>query len=1525
MSWLSGNLSRGFQNLSGQLSTMTKDILTEVANEEHSDPMTELKIARNQIQELELKQQAFQDECISLKKRCDELTMQKQAVDIKADMLLAESRRTIEEKDNELRRLRADQQQTFVSNSNNENTWTDLLEEDDQPKISEFIKYERIIKELKDENVHLRNETANLRKTLKSNQFAKDSRRREEDVIAVEQVYAEQIATCREQYEQTIAKLKKRIQELEDWNDQAESVEFRKNLEVQKDVDDVDKELLSQELEQANEKLSWYSDQLKQQQTPQFDLNELQINYDSLKNDHDQLNIKLIQMNDELQRSQIKIRNYEIQLQRIDEYEETITTLQQELDDTRQKYAKKQQRKTQDKQQQTEIDNKEQEDQADLLSEERERCEQLSSDYEGICRLLEETRSELNERNEALEYMNKLSRQNEDYEKKYSDLLQLKNNLQERSTSPFMSDHLDNTEEMILREKQLIENLNSVQDDKNMLELTIESLNEQIKMLKEEAQQPRETILVKHEENDDQLKFELGLREMLERQLIQSNEDIQSLQNENEQQQSSLSDLQELVREKDKQIQNFEQQIQTLNSTIPPPSPTNRARSPSPQTFERLLDFEAQTLANEEKLKQFQLVYDQIVEQLPSEFSDIIFDHHDELSSSLADKFLNLFEKWFTYVQQQMDTMSITHQELENLKQILSEKNDDLEKLQFDLDLREKKLFGLQQQHPLFPPSHDNELDTLTLDHIEDDDELRAEQELRKILEQQQHRQSVPLALRSQSVTSSTYVSSTPGEKQQLIAQNELLTSILSEKDRELIQYQQQEKLNIENLKQIEVLQKQLKQYDLERELKQIELHDIRNIFDEKLRENSSLKKEKLYFIERLTELEREKQEQPLTVLPLQGTSPNAEGTNQNDQNEDMTKEALQAMAKLVCEREQEIQQLKQQTPRIEQHDQQNEYMQLKSEYDQLIEFSKRQHEESLLYYSEYNRFVQLYNDVNTKYSQLQVDYQQVQSLLTQKQEAYLLTQNELTSYQNLLYHEKKNTEDYEQLKKIVQEKNIYIQTLIEQEQRLQLKLNEYETELKLFEQMNFDMKTNESVLYEKIDQLTHQNNLDLLQTECKRLTYERDQAMIEMKKYQLEIEQLRYTLNQYDEREKRYAQENERLRSHLLTIEESYTIEGVQSEEREQTLRTQMLTLDEQVKQQTEIINQLNSTCESSKQTLANELGKLKYEYSKLEAQNTTLNNQLIYQTKCTNNLQTVLEQFQRDRDQYINENLKRYHDALREQTTIATTLTKENSEIRSKLAEYDEALGAAKRLTEQMEKKDQLISALRQEIQNKEILLKQFEQQLKDINISNVTRVEKHLVKNILLSYFHTPPNKRQEVIPLLGALVGFTQDEYQKAVEQTMHGQMSSGANGWLGGWFSGGSEANTARTRTQSATPSYDPNKSFTELLIQYVDQQSGTDSIRAKFNTEDYMSMHSNKTNASNGGGLLSKPPLSATNPFLNSTPHLKQLTPDNNGSLSTNHQQIFSPVIISSSTTTTNSHLPSESSSSTILKDLLKS
>ncbi|CAF4435104.1 unnamed protein product [Rotaria socialis] len=84
----------------------------------------------------------------------------------------------------------------------------------------------------------------------------------------------------------------------------------------------------------------------------------------------------------------------------------------------------------------------------------------------------------------------------------------------------------------------------------------------------------------------------------------------------------------------------------------------------------------------------------------------------------------------------------------------------------------------------------------------------------------------------------------------------------------------------------------------------------------------------------------------------------------------------------------------------------------LLSNNDQLLEISKSQEDESLSYYNEYTRILILYNELVTQYNQLEIDYKSIQSLLQQKNEAYLQCQNELNTYQNLLYHQKKKSDD---------------------------------------------------------------------------------------------------------------------------------------------------------------------------------------------------------------------------------------------------------------------------------------------------------------------------------------------------------------------------------------------------------------------------------------------------------------------------------------------------------------------------------
>ena len=629
-----------------------------------------------------------------------------------------------------------------------------------------------------------------------------------------------------------------------------------------------------------------------------------------------------------------------------------------------------------------------------LLSEERQRCDALVADNEDIQRRLEEQRAQIEQC-----------------------LTQLR------------------TKEEQIVELSEKDDLRDVQLEKNetSLLLQIQQLKEELAAKDREVRsstKKRSTDVCFFFQGDEDRGKEFHLREILEGQIIELNEDLQSMESEK-------NDLHQQVTQLKDQIRQFENTSLSPGSPAVPvsSSPDTRTRSPSPSTFEHVLELEAQILRNEEQMRELNSVYDRFITLLPIELSST--DEHQQ--SSLSHRFVHLFEQWSTYV----DTLSITQQELDSLKQLLIEKQEDLEKLQFDLDLTTTKLIEEQQAA--------KEQSSRIEDNVDD------EEEIEHILEVHRHAQRAP--------SRQSLISSTPGEKQQLIAQNELLSTLLAEKDRELIGLQQAEKTREDLLKNLETLRNQMRQIELEQEFKQVELNDIRNVLDEKIRENSSLKKEKMSFIEKLADLERDRQEQQsmIQVQPKQAIQEEEEKpTTVAESTENKTFD-------------------------------QEQFDKLRADYDQLVEFSKKQHDESLSYYNEYARILALHNELNSKQSQLQVDYDSLQSLIQQKNEAYLQCQNELNNYQNLFYHEKKKAEEVDLLRSTLIERENKLQQYLANERDFLVKQAELERELKVLEQKNFDYQGEES-----------------LQLELERTRDERDLVVVEKKQMENEIEATR-------------------------------------------------------------------------------------------------------------------------------------------------------------------------------------------------------------------------------------------------------------------------------------------------------------------------------------------------------------------------------------------------------------------------------
>lgn len=111
--------------------------------------------------------------------------------------------------------------------------------------------------------------------------------------------------------------------------------------------------------------------------------------------------------------------------------------------------------------------------------------------------------------------------------------------------------------------------------------------------------------------------------------------------------------------------------------------------------------------------------------------------------------------------------------------------------------------------------------------------------------------------------------------------------------------------------------------------------------------------------------------------------------------------------------------------------------------------------------------------------------------------------QNELNNYQNLLYHEKKKSEEFDLLRSTLIEREMKIQQLVDSETKLLVKQSELERDIKLLEQNNFELKSTEQSLIEQLQQM----NIEHVESQLKHITSERDRAVTDKIQIANEIE----------------------------------------------------------------------------------------------------------------------------------------------------------------------------------------------------------------------------------------------------------------------------------------------------------------------------------------------------------------------------------------------------------------------------------
>ncbi|XP_048733760.1 thyroid receptor-interacting protein 11-like isoform X4 [Ostrea edulis] len=715
----------------------------------------------------------------------------------------------------------------------------------------------------------------------------------------------------------------------------------------------------------------------------------------------------------------------------------------------------------------------------------------------------------------------------------------------------------------------------------------------------------------------------------------------------------------------------------------------------------------------------------------------------------------------------------------------------------------------------------------------------------------------------------------------------------------------------------------------LENEVKQLKLEreQILAVMNEKSREASNLKSE----VHRLTNIIAAEK---VAINKLQKDNQDLTQNREKSVVEDMQKEALQNLSRIICDKDMEIEALTSKNETLvavmqessDSGSQINSLMQdkanlnkqltdLKSEREQMITYLNQKHQESVAYHTEIQRLTEYINIETEKHQALQQNYAALVPQFEEKNENLLKVQNELINYKqkfqdleikcseldqrmnasetvDSLTHNskleeiKRLQEKQKELLDSLKEKEIKCQTLHQQNSEYEESLSKQTMEIsslkKQLDNMTFKLQGLQSELSDEGSEKTgleHQvveqmSNIQILKEsnnhltlslqekefevnslhekvrtlqaviqnkegekgqvnklmqenesilgQARQLQQERDQAIMALKQRQSEQTGLLQEIQKLKEKDSKNQKELERLRGHLIQLEDSYTQEALDAEEREKDLRNRLAVAEETAMSSSSQMETASQQASQQTASLQQQLHLLAGQRDQAYLQVSSLQDQCQQYAVSLNNLQLVLEQFQQEKDAQLSLEMERNQNEIVILKEQVGSLQADLNTTKEKLADAEEGLEAASRLTEQLDRKEEALLALKEEVQNREKSLKAAEDDLHNLRISTDNKVDKLVIKNMLMGYFLSPKSKQSEVLRAVGGILSFTEDDFNK---------ITGASKSWVTGLLRlGGSPAPVTPSTPTRAVPEPTPStpkaeSSFSELFVKFLETES----------------------------------------------------------------------------------------------------
>ncbi|XP_037342223.2 thyroid receptor-interacting protein 11 [Pungitius pungitius] len=518
----------------------------------------------------------------------------------------------------------------------------------------------------------------------------------------------------------------------------------------------------------------------------------------------------------------------------------------------------------------------------------------------------------------------------------------------------------------------------------------------------------------------------------------------------------------------------------------------------------------------------------------------------------------------------------------------------------------------------------------------------------------------------------------------------------------------------------------------------------------------------------------------------------------------------------------------------------------------------------------------------------------------------------------------KKLKEENELVASRSREKESEFRALQETNMQVSLLLREKEFELSAVSEKSATvermLKDKEQGKSGELNQLL--NELKSMQEKAFAFQQERDQMMMALKQKQMETTAVHTELQHVRDKEQRLNLELDRLRNHLMEIEDSYTREAVSAEDRETELRRRVALLEEKLATSSSAVENASQQASMQVESLQEQLTGVVKQRDETLIRLRTSQEQVNQYAVSLSNLQMVLEQFQQEEKAMYSAELDMYKKERDEWKRKALRLEDQASALQINLDEANAALESASRLTDQLDLNEEQIQELKHQVEIRQEMLEEAQKKLMNLLNSTEGKIDKVLMRNLFLGYFHTPKTKRADVLRLMGSVLGLSREDVDKMLGE----DGGHGVTGWVSSWL-GGRGAQSVPNTPQRPTSGQGLNSSFSEMFVKFLEIESTPSLPAAKLPAHDIKALgappprRTGSASGAAGGAALAKRP-GESNPFLAPRSAAVPLVAGSSSGGSGSH--LLMKPICEALPTFTPVPVSSEASAGSVLKDLLK-